>query len=121
MCLCSIFTHLLFCSLLFGNQQRTLLLNPSDNPPSLPTSTTAMEGEAKAKQTTVKRNSTSEKSEVYLVTGGSGFVGQHVIKQLQERGNNIKEIRVFDTKPYYKQLGELSQCNQSLKLFENAT
>ena len=51
--------------------------------------------------------SMSSKPEVYLVTGGSGFVGQHVVKQLQERGKDIKEIRVFDTKPYYQLLGNV--------------
>ncbi len=44
--------------------------------------------------------------EVILVTGGAGFVGQHVVKLLQERGQNIKEIRVFDILPYEDRLGE---------------
>ncbi len=46
--------------------------------------------------------------EVVLVTGGAGFLGQHVVKLLQERGENIKEIRVFDIKPYEDKLGEAS-------------
>ncbi len=45
--------------------------------------------------------------ETVLVTGGAGFLGQHVVKLLQERGENIKEIRVFDIMPYADKLGEI--------------
>lgn len=47
-----------------------------------------------------------KRSEVVLVTGGSGFLGQHVIKLLQEKGKHLKEIRVFDQKPYNNNLGK---------------
>ncbi len=43
---------------------------------------------------------------VILVTGGAGFLGQHVVKLLQERGQNIKEIRVFDIFSYEDRMGE---------------
>ena len=44
--------------------------------------------------------------EVILVTGGAGFLGQHVIRLLQERASNVDEIRVFDTRPYRNKLGK---------------
>lgn len=47
------------------------------------------------------------RSERILVTGGSGFLGQHIVKLLQERTDYVKEIRVLDLKPFTKQLGLL--------------
>ncbi|KAH6931936.1 hypothetical protein HPB50_001674 [Hyalomma asiaticum] len=44
------------------------------------------------------------KVEVVLVTGSSGFLGQHVVKLLQELDKNVKEIRLFDIKPYENKL-----------------
>lgn len=43
---------------------------------------------------------------VVLVTGGSGFLGQHVIKHLQLYGENVKEIRVLDVVDYKQKLGK---------------
>ncbi|XP_066286284.1 3 beta-hydroxysteroid dehydrogenase type 7-like [Branchiostoma lanceolatum] len=34
----------------------------------------------------------------YVVTGGCGFLGSHIVDMLVERGKNISEIRVVDTK-----------------------
>ncbi|KAJ8312847.1 hypothetical protein KUTeg_010220, partial [Tegillarca granosa] len=39
-----------------------------------------------------------------LITGGNGFLGQHVIKHLQERANNVTEIRVLDVQAFTKKL-----------------
>lgn len=43
--------------------------------------------------------------EVILVTGGSGFLGQHIVKLLQERDSKVREIRILDLKPYVNHLG----------------
>nr|CAD7267518.1 unnamed protein product [Timema shepardi] len=51
--------------------------------------------------------------EVVLVTGGSGFLGQHVIKHLHERDPRVREIRILDLVPFLKLLGNSSTlaCN----------
>ncbi|GAA6080662.1 3 beta-hydroxysteroid dehydrogenase type 7 [Tachysurus ichikawai] len=33
---------------------------------------------------------------VYLLTGGCGFLGQHLLKVLLEKEEKVKEIRLFD-------------------------
>lgn len=45
--------------------------------------------------------------DVVLVTGGSGFLGQHIIKLLleQRRELGIKEIRSLDIVPYKNNIG----------------
>ncbi|XP_065079851.1 3 beta-hydroxysteroid dehydrogenase/Delta 5--_4-isomerase [Ochlerotatus camptorhynchus] len=45
--------------------------------------------------------------EVILITGGAGFLGQHLIKTLQERDPKVREIRVVDLKPYENILGHI--------------
>lgn len=47
------------------------------------------------------------KTEIVLVTGSSGFLGQHIIKLLQEFDNEVEEIRLFDIRPYKNNLGHL--------------
>ncbi|XP_075746886.1 uncharacterized protein LOC142804156 isoform X2 [Rhipicephalus microplus] len=43
---------------------------------------------------------------VVLVTGSSGFLGQHVVKELHEdEHTSIREIRLFDNRPYVNKLG----------------
>ena len=44
--------------------------------------------------------------QVVLVTGGAGFLGQHIVKLLQERAQNVKEIRIFDVRSYSNRLGK---------------
>ncbi len=44
---------------------------------------------------------------IYCVTGGSGFLGQHLVKLLQERDDNCKEIRIVDLVSYTNHLGML--------------
>jgi len=39
-----------------------------------------------------------------LVTGGNGFLGQHVVKHLQEKADWVTDIRVLDLQPFEKQL-----------------
>ncbi|XP_066433060.1 3 beta-hydroxysteroid dehydrogenase type 7 isoform X3 [Eleutherodactylus coqui] len=34
--------------------------------------------------------------QVYVVTGGCGFLGSHLVRMLVERSSNVSEIRVFD-------------------------
>lgn len=41
------------------------------------------------------------------MTGGSGFLGQHLVKLLQERDDNCKEIRIVDLVSYTNHLGML--------------
>lgn len=41
-----------------------------------------------------------------LVTGGAGFLGQHVVGLLQARADHVTEVRVLDVVPYVNKLGE---------------
>ncbi|XP_068142743.1 3 beta-hydroxysteroid dehydrogenase/Delta 5--_4-isomerase [Drosophila tropicalis] len=54
-------------------------------------------------------NSNPDSGDVVLVTGGSGFLGQHIIKQLLDNRKelNIKEIRSLDIVPYKNNIGHL--------------
>lgn len=36
---------------------------------------------------------------VYLITGGSGFLGKHLVRLLLEKEDKVTEIRVFDKCP----------------------
>ena len=49
--------------------------------------------------------------QVVMVTGGAGFLGQHIVKLLTERGDDVKEIRVFDMKNFHKKLGKNVLCS----------
>ena len=52
---------------------------------------------------------TPTEGDVILVTGASGFLGQHIVKLLHQRATQVKEIRVLDTRPFKKSLGLLLQ------------
>ncbi|XP_062129759.1 3 beta-hydroxysteroid dehydrogenase/Delta 5--_4-isomerase [Drosophila sulfurigaster albostrigata] len=56
--------------------------------------------------------------DVVLVTGGSGFLGQHIIKLLLEQRKelNIKEIRSLDIVPYKNNIGH--EETKLLRTFE---
>ncbi|KAM9149443.1 3 beta-hydroxysteroid dehydrogenase type 7 isoform 2-T3 [Pangshura tecta] len=45
--------------------------------------------------------------QVYLVTGGCGFLGSHLVRMLVERSPNVAEVRIFDLQldPALGQLG----------------
>ena len=47
------------------------------------------------------------KGEVVLVTGGAGFLGQHVVKHLMTRADWVETVRVFDVQPFHNYLGLL--------------
>ncbi|XP_045173780.2 3 beta-hydroxysteroid dehydrogenase/Delta 5--_4-isomerase type 1-like [Mercenaria mercenaria] len=51
----------------------------------------------------------SSKGCVVLVTGGSGFLGQHVVGLLQERAEHVTEIRVLDVIPYQNNLDHVER------------
>ena len=42
----------------------------------------------------------------HFCSGGSGFLGQHIVKQLQENDPKVREIRILDLKPYVNYLGK---------------
>lgn len=43
---------------------------------------------------------------ILIILGGSGFLGQHIMKLLQEKDDNVREIRVIDLVPYENKLGK---------------
>lgn len=43
--------------------------------------------------------------EVVLVTGGNGFLGQHIVREIQERDDEVAEIRILDLNQYENKLG----------------
>ena len=45
---------------------------------------------------------------IVLVTGGAGFLGQHVVGLLQSRALHVSEIRVIDVMPYENKLGNMT-------------
>lgn len=45
---------------------------------------------------------------VVVVTGGAGFLGQHIVGLLQEHASHVTEIRVLDVIPYVNKLGKFN-------------
>lgn len=43
--------------------------------------------------------------DIVLITGSSGCLGQFIVKLLQERDDNVIEIRLYDKSPYENNLG----------------
>ncbi|XP_051243363.1 3 beta-hydroxysteroid dehydrogenase type 7 [Dicentrarchus labrax] len=43
--------------------------------------------------------SDTQRGLVYLITGGSGFLGRHLLRVLQEKEDKLVEVRVFDKHP----------------------
>lgn len=43
---------------------------------------------------------------IISILGGSGFLGQNIIKLLQECDPLVEEIRVLDLRPYENKLGK---------------
>lgn len=41
-----------------------------------------------------------------MVTGGAGFLGQHIVSLLETKADHVREIRVLDLKPYNNFLGK---------------
>jgi len=42
----------------------------------------------------------------HFCSGGSGFLGQHIVQQLQENDPKVREIRILDLIPYVNYLGK---------------
>lgn len=53
---------------------------------------------------------------VYMITGGSGFLGKHLIRLLLEKEDKVVEIRVFDKRPDFS-LNDLSTGKTMLRAF----
>lgn len=41
-----------------------------------------------------------------LYLGGSGFLGQHIVRLIEERDPTVKEIRIVDLRPYENRLSK---------------
>ena len=48
----------------------------------------------------------AEERDIVLVTGANGFLGQHVVKLLHEKDEDLDEIRCFDIRHYQNKLGK---------------
>ena len=53
------------------------------------------------------RNNGTKNGSIVMVTGGAGFLGQHIVKLLDEKADDVKEIRVFDKNLFVNKLGML--------------
>jgi sterol-4alpha-carboxylate 3-dehydrogenase (decarboxylating) len=52
----------------------------------------------------------SESKEIYLVAGGSGFLGRHIVEALKARGDRVSAfdlVQRYDDTPFYT--GDVSE------------
>ncbi|KAG2464242.1 3BHS7 dehydrogenase, partial [Polypterus senegalus] len=68
-------------------------------------------------QSTPQKEMEQERGLVYLITGGCGFLGYHLVKLFLERGHNISEIRLFDLRVDHS-LENLSTEKTKVKLLQ---
>jgi hypothetical protein len=43
---------------------------------------------------------------IFFLLGGSGFLGQHIVRLIEERDPTVKEIRIVDLRPYENRLSK---------------
>lgn len=47
--------------------------------------------------------------------GGSGFLGQHIVRLIEERDPTVKEIRIVDLRPYENRLSKYLEGTEKKK------
>jgi nucleoside-diphosphate-sugar epimerase len=52
--------------------------------------------------------------------GGSGFLGQHIVRLIEERDPTVKEIRIVDLRPYENRLSKYPRSDRAWKGREKA-
>lgn len=50
-----------------------------------------------------------------LFLGGSGFLGQHIVRLIEERDPTVKEIRIVDLRPYENRLSKYQAKGRKTK------
>lgn len=43
---------------------------------------------------------------IFFLLGGSGMLGQHIVRLIEERDPTVKEIRIVDLRPYENRLSK---------------
>jgi hypothetical protein len=62
-----------------------------------------------------KNKMAANRGDVILVTGGAGFLGKHIVRLLHERADDVREIRVFDSRPFVNDIGK-PHCEENRAL-----
>lgn len=52
------------------------------------------------------RREINDHSFLFRSLGGSGFLGQHIVRLIEERDPTVKEIRIVDLRPYENRLSK---------------